>query len=1234
MKVKGVERRVSVAVCVLLAVLGAILLGCGGGSGSGGGLIAATTPTALQATVGNAQMSQTWNASTGATPSNVKRSTTSGGPYTTIASPTATSYTDTGLTNGTTYYYLVSAVNSADVSANSAQVNATPNGPPAAPTGLAATAGNAQVSLTWNVSRGATSYHVKRSTTPGGPYRTIASPTPTAYTDTGLTNGTTYYYVVSAVNSAGQSANSAQVDATPKPPPAAPTGLAATAGNAQVSLTWNASRGATSYHVKRSTTSGGPYRTVASPTATTYTDTGLTNGITYYYVVSAVNSAGQSANSAQVNATPNAPPAAPTGLAAAAGNVQVSLTWNASRGATSYHVKRSTTSGGPYTIMASPTTTSYTDTGLTNGTTYYYVVSAVNSGGQSANSAQVSATPNGPPAAPTGLAATARNAQVGLSWNASSGATSYNVKRSTTSGGPYTTVASPTATNYTDTGLTNGTTYYYVASAVNSAGESANSTEVSATPSAAVTSVQVTIDALTNRHRISPYVYGGAFPSSAADITDSGTTVVRWGGNASSTYNWQLYTYNADNDWYFEDFTFCGLGGSSTGAPCTDSGSTQFINDVKAAGSAPLMTMVMLPWVAQSAETPGAPPSGNGHWSFSVAKYGAQCGVDPYNSDAGNGLTGDCTGTPTELLDTDLNVDYVPLLDDPSQTCPAASCVYRSQWAAALASAFGSAPHFYDMDNEIDIWGSTHFDIHPNPSGYDELSSTYFTEATKLKTWDPLAIRFGPVSCCWWFYWNGANGNDKDAHGGVDFLPWWLNEIYWQDKIAGARSLDVFDIHAYPDGPSTTGYTQAQLRALATSIYRDYWDPTYVSESGTVNQPWATQIQPNKTIPFRIPRMRAIVNMIYPQTPLSITEWSATFAGESDFSTALGDADAYGILGRERVYLASRWGAPAPANPNYQALKLFTNYDGAHHGFGTISVADTNNGDPDLFSSYAAVNSAGNTMTILVLNKDPQNSVNVQFTLDHFNAGTFAAYTLASTAPNQITALGPAAWSSTQNFAPYTATLLVISGSMPQAPASEWDLNPDTTMLPGGGTVTLNPTLISGSSTVTLGTPQSDSGISLNVTGASVAPGGKNGSIVVTAGSTPGFYHFTVPGTDGSGVAQNQSGWIVVGNSPASLTKSGDQQTGGVGTTLNLSVTIAPGSSGGTATGAPIFFTTSAGSLTYNGTTGTMLIVPTNSSGQASVTLTLPSARGSVSVTAEGPYGLGHPVATFTETAQ
>jgi hypothetical protein len=713
--------------------------------------------------------------------------------------------------------------------------------------------------------------------------------------------------------------------------------------------------------------------------------------------------------------------------------------------------------------------------------------------------------------------------------------------------------------------------------------------------------VSVAIDALSNRHAISKYVYGGAYPQDAPTITDSGLSVVRWGGDATSRYNWKLFTYNSANDYYFEDFGYSEIG---------DTDSVKYIEDVKAAGSNPLMTMVMLPWVAKS--------SG---WSFSVAKYGAQCSTDPYNSDAGNGVKTDCA---TDITGNDPNDANVPLLDQPGTNDPPGS-VYRNQWAPALATAFGTAPHFYNMDNEIDIWGGTHRDVHPVATAYNEMRDTFLAESRALKGWDPKAIRLGPVSCCWWFYWNGANNNDKAAHAGVDLLPWWLNEVYWQDRIAGTRSVDVFDIHAYPDGPDTSTFTQAQKQALAVRIYRDYWDPTYVSESSTINQNWATFIQPNKTIPFRIPRIRATANMVYPGTPVSITEWSAAFAGESDFSTALGDADAYGILGRERIYLASRWVAPVPANPNYQALKLFTNYDGQHHSFATTSISDTNNGDPDVFSSYAALSAAGKMMTVVVLNRDPANTMQAQFSINGFTPQKVTAYTLSSTNPTKIVASATTAWSSTMNFAPYTATLLVVTGAA-QFPGAEWDLNPDTTMLAAGGKVILQPKVLSGAATVTLGTPQSDSGIIVTVTQPTLSSG-HNGSITVTAGTTPGFYHYTVPSTDSGGVTQQQGGWIVVGNPPASLTKIGDKQKGAAGSQLNLSVTLNAGQSGGTAAGGMILFTASAGTVSSR-------MVTTDSSGNAAVVLTLPSTAGTVHVMAEGQFGLGHPMASFTETAQ
>ena len=176
--------------------------------------------------------------------------------------------------------------------------------------------------------------------------------------------------------------------------PAAPTNLAASGGTGQINLSWNASSGATSYNVLRSSTSGSGYAQIGTSNTTSYPDSTAANGSTYYYVVEAVNSAGTSGNSTQASATALA---APTGLGATAGNGSVSLSWTGSTGATGYNVYRSTTNGGPYSKIGSSATTSYSDTTVTNGTTYYYVVTATATNSESSQSGQASATPTGPP---------------------------------------------------------------------------------------------------------------------------------------------------------------------------------------------------------------------------------------------------------------------------------------------------------------------------------------------------------------------------------------------------------------------------------------------------------------------------------------------------------------------------------------------------------------------------------------------------------------------------------------------------------------------------------------------------------------------------------------------------------------------------------------------------------------------------------------------------------------------
>ena len=732
--------------------------------------------------------------------------------------------------------------------------------------------------------------------------------------------------------------------------------------------------------------------------------------------------------------------------------------------------------------------------------------------------------------------------------------------------------------------------------------ETGKITDVQVT-SAPSTSIVVHVNALANRHTISPLIYGANFPPSAGYIATAGVTLSRWGGNSSSRYNWKLNVTNLDADYYFENYPWNGSGLATNSAA--------FLSSVAAAGGSPLMTIPMLPWVAKDATST----------SFSVKKYGMQCADDPYRTDNGDGLLTDCA---TDLTGNDPTDAHVPLLDQPTASDPAGS-VYRNQWIETISANFGKQPHFYSLDNEPDIWSQTHRDVHPEPTGYDELATAIFKEGHAVKAYDSQALRMGPVSCCWYYYWNGVDNNDKDEHAGIDFLPWLLNEVYFNDQVAGTKSLDVFDVHAYFNGPSTSGMTTPQIRAAALRETRDWWDASYVSESGAVNQNWVTQTQPDKTVAFVIPRMRALANTIYPGLPVSFTEWNGAIAGESDFSTALVDADAYGILGRERIYAAARWVAAMQGSPAYNSLLLYRNADGNHDGFQAVSVEATSNGNPNLFSVFAATDLANSTLTLMVVNKDPVNHANVVFDLGGFKPAQMRTYTLSAANPNRVVATTNKAWSGTQNFVPYSVTLIVVTTATAERPAVEWDLNPDTLAAPASSTVTIAPGITAGVGTFKLTGAMGAAGLGFSLTQPKLAPG-VPGLVTISTPATPGLYPFTLTGMDSANLVQSKQGWVLVGNPAATLTKTGDNQSAPRSKTVTLTANFVPGSSGISEGNVSILFTTSAGTLSSR-------MVRTNGSGEATVTLTLPSSPGKVTVTAQEPVPAGGEKVTFTVTS-
>jgi fibronectin type 3 domain-containing protein len=484
--------------------------------------------------------------------------------------------------------------------------------PPAAPANLAAVAAAAQISLTWTASPGATSYEVFRGSSAGGENATPVAMnlvTP-AFVDASVTSGATYFYIVKAINAAGVSGPSNEASATPTATatiPAAPTNLAAVAGNASVVLNWNASTGAASYNVYRGTSAGAENATplASNVTASTYTDTTVVAGIAYFYQAAAVNSAGISARSNEAMATTSqgssgpaiyqinsgGPALAPfaadaffdTGATSNTGNpVSTAGVANAAPMAV-YQTDRfggnftytlpGLTPGASYAIRLHFAETFWTaaakrqfnvainglsvlsnfdifaSAGGANKALVETFTTTANSSGQvviaftrgsadlpKANAIEV--VPDGTaggglplPAAPQGLTATSGGGSIALSWNPGAGAAgTYVVYRGTTPGGEdATAVASGlTSTSFIDTQVQAQVTYYYVVAAANTTGMSAFSNEASAMPGTAVSGMAI-YQVGTANHAIPPYAadafFSGGNESGSAKIVDTSSVI-------------------------------------------------------------------------------------------------------------------------------------------------------------------------------------------------------------------------------------------------------------------------------------------------------------------------------------------------------------------------------------------------------------------------------------------------------------------------------------------------------------------------------------------------------------------------------------------------------------------------------------------------------------------------------------------------------------------------------------
>jgi hypothetical protein len=470
-------------------------------------LTTSSAPLSLVATPGNTQVALAWaapldNGGSAITGYTIQVSSNSGATWSTMANVVGTTYTATGLTNGTSYAFRVLAVNGGGAGSASAPDVAVPFAAASGVRNLVATAADGQLTASWqapssNGGSAISSYRVAYSTDGGTTFSADVVVTGTTAVITGLTNGTAVVVRVIPVNAGGNGAAVTSAPATPRTVAGASTSVVATAGNGQVSLTWiaptdNGGSAITGYHVERAVGSAGPWTRIATVATTTYVTTGLTNGTTYAFRILTTNRAGAGAATEPVLVTPATTPGAPTTVATVAGDGFVTLTWAApsSNGGaivTSYLIEQST-DGTTWTTAATTSARDFTVTGLANGTAYRFRVSAVNAAGTGA-SAQASATvtPSAKAASPAGVVATPTNGAITLTWSAptdtgGSALTGYVVEQSTDGGVTWTSAATTATPSTTLTGLTNGTTYSYRVRANNSVGSGAASTVATTTP--------------------------------------------------------------------------------------------------------------------------------------------------------------------------------------------------------------------------------------------------------------------------------------------------------------------------------------------------------------------------------------------------------------------------------------------------------------------------------------------------------------------------------------------------------------------------------------------------------------------------------------------------------------------------------------------------------------------------------------------------------------------------------
>ncbi|MGO9275592.1 MAG: glycoside hydrolase family 44 protein [Terriglobia bacterium] len=494
---------------------------------------------------------------------------------------------------------------------------------------------------------------------------------------------------------------------------------------------------------------------------------------------------------------------------------------------------------------------------------------------------------------------------------------------------------------------------------------------------AATAGPALNVDARNQTHDINPYIYGmNAYAFVNSVDAPANPTVLRWGGDNTSRYNYQLGVSNDAADYFFENEP------NSYGV-----GPTGQFNDLvtsdNSIGAVTLGTVPVLGWVAKDSTSCGFPTSTYPGQQQVEASRGCGNGVYPEGVNS-------CTNS------SGCNVTG----DDPTVTSKQVGPAWAGTWVTSLVQTFGTAANggvaVYDLDNEPDWWDSTQRDVHPLPFTYDELTNNDIATALAIKTADPTAEVGGPVISFWWDYFyskqdveNGWNTGpcyepwagpvDREAHKGTALIEYYLQQFR---EYAAAnhtpRLLDYLDLHTYfaaeyngsGVGLATAGDTgEQQARLDSTRVFWDptYTDPNYPQPNYITDSNYTSSCSTPLQAPQVIPLMQTWVANNYPGTKTAISEYN--WGGQEHINGALAQADLLGIFGQYGLDLATLWGPPdASQVPGLMAYEIYRNYDGASSKFGDMALASTSAAQGQL-SVYGALRLSDRAVTVVVINK-------------------------------------------------------------------------------------------------------------------------------------------------------------------------------------------------------------------------------------------------------------------------